>query len=38
MPVQQADGHFFFTRKVSRGMRLEERVRSLVKGYRNPLG
>ena len=38
MPVQQADGHFFFTRKVLRGMRLEERVRSLVKGYRNPLG
>jgi Polysaccharide deacetylase len=38
VPVQQSDGHFFFTRKVLRGMRLEERVRSLVKGYRNPPG
>jgi peptidoglycan/xylan/chitin deacetylase (PgdA/CDA1 family) len=38
VPVQQSDGHYFFTRKVARGMRLEERVRSLVKGYRNPPG
>ncbi len=38
VPVQQSDGQFFFTRKMARGMRLEERVRALVKGYRNPSG
>ena len=38
VPVQRSDRHFFFTRKMARGMRLEERVRSLVKGYRNPVG
>jgi peptidoglycan/xylan/chitin deacetylase (PgdA/CDA1 family) len=38
VPVQRADGHFFFKRKVARGMRMEERVRSLVKGYQNPSG
>ena len=38
VPVQQSDGHFFFTRKMARGMRLEERVRALVKGYANPSG
>jgi len=36
LAVQQGDGHVFFTRKVLRGMRLEERARSLVKGYRHP--
>ena len=36
--VQKSDGQFFFTRKVARGMRLEERVRSQVKSYRNPPG
>ena len=38
VPVQASDGQFFFTRKMTRGMRLEERMRSLVKGYRNPPG
>ncbi len=36
VPVQRSDGRFFFTRKLKRGMRLEERVRSRIKGYRNP--
>jgi peptidoglycan/xylan/chitin deacetylase (PgdA/CDA1 family) len=36
VPVQQSDGQFFFRRKMARGMRLEERARSLVKDYRNP--
>lgn len=36
VPVQASDGQFFFRRKMSRGMRLEERMRSLVKGYQNP--
>jgi len=36
--VQKSDGQFFFTRKVARGMRMEERVRSQIKGYRNPSG
>jgi peptidoglycan/xylan/chitin deacetylase (PgdA/CDA1 family) len=35
--VQRSDGQFFFRRKMARGMRMEERVRSLVKGYQNPL-
>jgi hypothetical protein len=35
--VQKADGQFFFARKVQRGMRLEETVRALVKGYEHPL-
>jgi peptidoglycan/xylan/chitin deacetylase (PgdA/CDA1 family) len=38
VPVQRADGQFFFTRKMARGMRLEERARSRVKDYRNPSG
>jgi len=38
VPVQRSDRQFFFRRKVLRGMRLEERVRSLIKGYRNPPG
>jgi peptidoglycan/xylan/chitin deacetylase (PgdA/CDA1 family) len=38
VPVQQSDGHFFFIRKMARGMRLEERVRARVKGYHNPSG
>ena len=38
VPVQRSDRQFFFTRKVVRGMRMEERVRSLVRGYRNPPG
>jgi peptidoglycan/xylan/chitin deacetylase (PgdA/CDA1 family) len=38
VPVQQSDGHFFFKRKMARGMRLEERVRAWVKGYENPSG
>jgi peptidoglycan/xylan/chitin deacetylase (PgdA/CDA1 family) len=36
IPVQRSDGFFFFRRKVERGMRLEERVRSRLKGYRHP--
>jgi len=36
--VQASDGQFFFTRKIRRGMRLEERVRSQVRGYRHPSG
>ncbi|MGH8872024.1 MAG: polysaccharide deacetylase family protein [Acidimicrobiia bacterium] len=36
MAVQNSDGHFFFKRKVRRGMRLEERVRRLIKGYEHP--
>jgi peptidoglycan/xylan/chitin deacetylase (PgdA/CDA1 family) len=38
VPVQASDGQFFFTRKMARGMRLEERVRAWVKGYENPTG
>jgi len=38
VPVQRSDRQFFFTRKMARGMRMEERVRSLVRGYRNPRG
>lgn len=36
LPIQRSDGFFFFRRKVSRGMRLEERTRRLVRGYRVP--
>ncbi len=36
VPVQQSDGLFFFKRKLLRGMRLEEQVRSRLKGYDNP--
>lgn len=36
VPVQRSDGQFYFKRKMKRGMRLEERVRSRVKSYRNP--
>jgi peptidoglycan/xylan/chitin deacetylase (PgdA/CDA1 family) len=34
--VQAADGQFFFSLKIKRGMRLEEWVRRLVKGYEHP--
>jgi peptidoglycan/xylan/chitin deacetylase (PgdA/CDA1 family) len=34
--VQAADRYFFFRRKLTRGMRLEERVRMLMKGYDHP--
>ena len=36
VPVQKADGQFFFARKVQHGMRLEEKARALVKGYEHP--
>lgn len=38
IPVQKSDGVFFFKRKIQKGMRLEERVRSRLKGYENPGG
>jgi peptidoglycan/xylan/chitin deacetylase (PgdA/CDA1 family) len=34
--VQASDGYFFFVRKIRGGMRLEERVRRLMKGYEHP--
>jgi peptidoglycan/xylan/chitin deacetylase (PgdA/CDA1 family) len=34
--IQAADSYLFFRRKLRRGMRLEERVRRLVKGYDHP--
>lgn len=36
MPIQKSDGVFFFRRKVVRGMRLEERVRRVLRGYHGP--
>lgn len=36
LPVQRSDGAFFFRRKAERGMRLEERVRRLIRGYDGP--
>ena len=36
VPIQRTDAQFLFRRKIKRGMRLEELVRSRVKGYRNP--
>ncbi|MDP8959441.1 MAG: polysaccharide deacetylase family protein [Actinomycetota bacterium] len=36
LPVQRSDELFFFRRKMVGGMRLEERVRSSLKGYRHP--
>lgn len=36
LPVQLSDGFFMFTRKIQRGMRLEEAVRRRMKGYQNP--
>ncbi len=36
IPIQRSDGYFFFRRKVSRGMRLEERTRRVVRGYQVP--
>lgn len=36
VPVQRADGLFFFKRKVTGGMRAEEWARSRLKRYRNP--
>ena len=38
VPIQQSDGHFFFRRKVARGMRMEERARKIIKGYLHPPG
>ncbi len=35
--VQRADGNLFFRWKVKRGLRLEEVVRSRLKGYSNPV-
>lgn len=34
--IQAADGQFFFVRKMQSGMRLEERVRSMIRGYGHP--
>jgi peptidoglycan/xylan/chitin deacetylase (PgdA/CDA1 family) len=34
--IQASDRYLFFKRKISRGMRLEERVRTVAKGYRHP--
>ena len=34
--IQAADRYFFFRRKIRTGMRLEERVRTVAKGYRHP--
>ena len=34
--IQASDRYFFFKRKIHRGMRLEERVRTVVKGYDHP--
>lgn len=36
LPIQRADGLFFFKRKLERGLRLEEWTRRRVKRYRNP--
>jgi peptidoglycan/xylan/chitin deacetylase (PgdA/CDA1 family) len=36
LPVQRSDEVFFFRRKAKRGMRLEEKVRRLVRGYDGP--
>jgi peptidoglycan/xylan/chitin deacetylase (PgdA/CDA1 family) len=34
--VQASDRQFFFSRKIKGGLRMEERVRRLVKGYEHP--
>ncbi len=34
--IQSADRYIFFRRKIRRGMRLEERVRTMAKGYDHP--
>ena len=34
--IQAGDGYLFFKRKIRGGMRLEERVRGAVKGYKRP--
>ena len=36
LPVQRSDGAFFFRRKAKRGMRLEEKVRRIARGYDGP--
>ena len=36
VPVQRSDGHFFFTRKLETGLRMEEWLRRSLKGYDNP--
>jgi peptidoglycan/xylan/chitin deacetylase (PgdA/CDA1 family) len=34
--VQASDGQFFFSRKIRSGMRVEERVRRMIRGYESP--
>ena len=36
IPIQRSDGFFFFRCKVFRGLRLEERMRRLLRGYHGP--
>lgn len=36
VPVQLSDGYFFFTRRVQRGLRLEEGLRRTLRGYNPP--
>jgi peptidoglycan/xylan/chitin deacetylase (PgdA/CDA1 family) len=36
MPVQRSDEAFFFRRKAKRGMRLEEKLRRMLRGYEGP--
>jgi peptidoglycan/xylan/chitin deacetylase (PgdA/CDA1 family) len=36
IPIQLDDGHWFFTRKIRTGLRMEDRARRLVTGYRGP--
>lgn len=36
VPVQLSDGSWLFRRKLDKGMRLEEKMRSRLKGYENP--
>lgn len=38
IPIQKSDGFRFFVSKLQSGMRAEERVRRLIKGYRSPRG
>lgn len=36
LPIQRSDGVAYFKRKAIRGMRLEEKARRLLRGYRGP--
>ena len=36
LPIQRSDGVAYFKRKAMRGMRLEEKARRLLRGYRGP--